>query len=381
MVERPYFLEPGSIREDWRLGVAAMFAAGDGVKAAPGVLTGMGVSQTATTASGSVLVGAGWCVNQATSATGGAFLECLDSQATLDVFGAQPPESSARNDLIVYQSEASPRLRVIPGTASATPTDPAVPAQAVVLARVRVKAASAYGATPAIVAGDIDDLRTYTSLSGKAPVMQVFNASGTWNKPPGCVGVRVQVVGGGGAGGGAVATASVRSSVGGGGGAGGYAESVLRAADVADTVTVTVGAGGAGSAGNPGGDGGASSFGAYLSAAGGQGGRTATPNLNGTGNAFGGVGGTASGGQIVAPGSGGGGAFATALGTGDSTSCMSGNGGASYFGGGGAGVGSSSAGVPGSVGGGGGGAGSRTGSAAQAGGDGGRGLVVVTALF
>ncbi|MGW6295178.1 glycine-rich domain-containing protein, partial [Streptomyces sp. NPDC055058] len=78
------------------------------------------------------------------------------------------------------------------------------------------------------------------------PVRQVFTASGTWSKPDGAKWLRVQVLGAGGGGGGVPGTTSSTAAAGGGGGGGGYAESIIAAASVGESVAVTVGAGGAG---------------------------------------------------------------------------------------------------------------------------------------
>lgn len=298
MAERPYLLESGSILEDARLGVGGLFApASDGVQVVPGVLSGLAVAQTAT-ASGSVTVAAGRCVNQASSAVGGAFVETNDASKTVDVLSVNPAESSPRNDLIVYESGLAlgGRIRVVKGTANATPVDPAVPAQATVLARIRVKSATDYGGNEVIINADIDDLRTYTSHAGKPPQVSVFSAGGTWTKPAGCTYIHVFAVGGGG-GGGTGGGATSGQAQGAGGGGGGYCESILKASDVTDSVTVTVGAGGSGGAedGDPGGN---STFGSYLTAGGGNGGVWMAATT-GDAAAQGGLGGTASGGNVL----------------------------------------------------------------------------------
>ena len=103
-----------------------------------------------------------------------------------------------------------------------------------------------------------------------------FTASGTWTKPAGLdldTMVLIEVWGGGGGG----------HGNGGGGGGGGYNRRWLRAADVPSSVAVTIGAGGTGGAqgANNGAAGGTTSFGALLSATGGQEGATSTGGAGG----------------------------------------------------------------------------------------------------
>jgi hypothetical protein len=91
--------------------------------------------------------------------------------------------------------------------------------------------------------------------------MQVFTSSSTWNRPAGITRILVRLTGAGGGG----------SGHGEGGGAGGYAEKVIDVTGIS-SVAITVGTGGGGSyySGAAGG-GGTTSFGAYLSATGGNG--------------------------------------------------------------------------------------------------------------
>jgi hypothetical protein len=135
------------------------------------------------------------------------------------------------------------------------------------------------------------------------PTTQVFNATGTWTKPAGCIAVGVRVLGGGGSAGGCAATAGGQISLSGAGGGGGYAEALFDATALAATETVTVGAGGTGSAAgaNAGNSGGTSSFAtgkAYVvqgnGGSGGAGGGAGT----GSGNIAGGIGGAAAGGYF-----------------------------------------------------------------------------------
>lgn len=98
-----------------------------------------------------------------------------------------------------------------------------------------------------------------------------FLASGTWTKPDGAVWVYVECIGGGGSG-----RFDTDSTTGGGGG--GYNNGWLLAADITDSVAVTVGAGGIAitstSTPTSGNNGGSSSFGAYITAPGGGGGNS-----------------------------------------------------------------------------------------------------------
>jgi hypothetical protein len=141
--------------------------------------------------------------------------------------------------------------------------------------------------------------------------IQVFTSNGTWTRPSGITRIRVQLVGGGGGG----------TGHGEAGGSGGYAERYL---DVTSTssVGVTVGGGGGGvNYHNIGGGGATTSFGAFLSASGGEGARN-------VGGHCGGRPGIGSGGDVNLYGGGGAG------------HCLHGGGlgGFSYFGGSGIGV-------------------------------------------
>ena len=77
------------------------------------------------------------------------------------------------------------------------------------------------------------------------PTTQIFTASGTWNRPTGCVTVDVTVVGPGGGGGG---SSNNNGTAGGGGGAGGTARALIDVSGIA-TSTITVGTGGGGGSG------------------------------------------------------------------------------------------------------------------------------------
>lgn len=137
-------------------------------------------------------------------------------------------------------------------------------------------------------------------------LIQVFTATGTWNRPNGVRAARVRVIAGGGGSGGVVG-AGTGAACSAGGGGGGYAEQYISAANLLSSETVTVGTGGAAGASgnNAGGTGGTSSFGAHCSATGGTGGaggpNTTTTNSNTPGN-----GGAGSGGDLNVTGGAGG---------------------------------------------------------------------------
>jgi len=137
-------------------------------KAAPGVLTGLVVGQT-TTASGSVVIGAGAGVAQSATLDGASVL-VNDSPLTLDVFTANPVGGLGRNDIVVFDA-ATAAISVVAGSPNATPTDPSIPTTAIPLARLR-HAASA----TTIPTSKVDDLRVKTSLFGGAD--ENFNVLG-----------------------------------------------------------------------------------------------------------------------------------------------------------------------------------------------------------
>jgi hypothetical protein len=146
----------------------------------------------------------------------------------------------------------------------------------------------------------------------------VFGSTAIFTVPTGVTLVRATVVGAGGGGGGTNGTYGAA-----GGGAGGFASGTFRVTP-GSAITVTVGAGGAsGLIGASAGNGGTSSFGAFCSATGGQGGLFVN-----TAATLGGSGGTGSGGDLM--GSGGYGADGQ-----NGSAILAGNGGTSLMGGGG----------------------------------------------
>lgn len=207
-------------------------------------------------------------------------------------------------------------------------------------------------------------------LSSDSP--RVYTSNNTWAKPTGLLYAVVEVIGGGGAGGGAAATGASDYSAGGGGAGGGYSKKKILAADLAASVSVTVGAGGTGSSGASGGTGGTSSFGSHLQATGGSGGAASSASST---LAFlqGGTGGVGSSGNVNAAGDTGSPGVRNSL-------PFGGGGGGTHMGGGGAG-GVTAAAYNGPAGAayGGGGAGSANAASqsARAGGAGAAGVVIV----
>jgi hypothetical protein len=187
------------------------------------------------------------------------------------------------------------------------------------------------------VGGDFRILTAVLGTTDQRNFYFLFTSSGTFNLPAGLdddrmVHVELWAAGGGGARG---------SASQGGGGGGGYLRASFRAVDVPSTVAVTVGAGGIGRTATTGVGtaGGASSFGALLSAAGGQGGDGSDGGSGGgtsggvSGTPFAGYGDSgASGGYggsggSTSHGGGGGGGGASGSGTNGGTSLWGGNGG------------------------------------------------------
>lgn len=164
----------------------------------------------------------------------------------------------------------------------------------------------------------------------KSVKLQTFVAGGTYTPSAGVLFAIVEAQAGGGGGGGANGNAAIAT----GGGAGSYSRSILTAATIGASQTVTIGAAGTGgsAAGGTGGTGGATSLGSLVTTNGGVGGigSTSASSQYATAGVAGGAVGT---GDITIAGMSGGSAFAGNNGPG-----LSGVGGNSMFGFGGAAV-------------------------------------------
>ncbi|MGW1212385.1 hypothetical protein ACWD5F_22500 [Streptomyces sp. NPDC002499] len=171
--------------EDARLATSVLAAPGASpVQARSGIRPATadpGRVQPTATVSGKVTVSPFQGVIQGTRATAtGAYLVTLDQQKTLDALGTNPADSAnPRNDLIIARQRdaqygdttTAMTVELVKGTAAATPTDPAVTGDFIPLARLRV----AKNAT-SIGAGDIDDLRVWTT--GAGGILRVWGEAG-----------------------------------------------------------------------------------------------------------------------------------------------------------------------------------------------------------
>ena len=166
----------GETEAQWRQGQAYLFAQSSTGYASTGVLVGLGVSQTAT-ASGSVVIGLGAAIVQ-TSLTGGVSQLNSNADKTLDLLTGSPMGSLARNDLVIFNADTG-AIEAVIGTPNASPTDPNVSSNHIKLARIR-NAASA----TSIPNSSIDDLRTYTRISGTSAPWQDYTPI-LYNDPAG----------------------------------------------------------------------------------------------------------------------------------------------------------------------------------------------------
>jgi hypothetical protein len=155
--------------QELRLALGALFAPNGPLVARSGVRPGDDLLVTALgTPNMSVNVAAGQAVIQGTeSGTQGAAIVTNDGTVNLAIAAADA--TNGRRDLIVarWYSEtvalASRRfaLEVVTGSPAASPVDPTLPANSIVLARVTVAAAAA-----SIAGGAIADLRAFTAAAG-----------------------------------------------------------------------------------------------------------------------------------------------------------------------------------------------------------------------
>jgi hypothetical protein len=131
-----------------------------GATATTGVLSGLGVTQTAT-ASGVVNVAAGAGVIQ-DAILSGATPVVNNATVALDVFTSNPMTgvSNPRNDIVVF-NPLTESIQTVVGTPNASPPDPTVAATSLKLARLR----HAANATT-IPTAKIDDLRVFTGVQG-----------------------------------------------------------------------------------------------------------------------------------------------------------------------------------------------------------------------
>jgi len=158
--------------------------------------------------------------------------------------------------------------------------------------------------------------------------VRTFTATNVYVPTPGTQFAIVECVGGG-AGGGATAGTANDYFTGGGGGSGGYSRSVLTAAQIGTSQSITVGTAGNGQAGTAGLSGGPTAFGGLVIANGGIGGELSYVGLTAAG--MGGAGGTAGTGDVAAAGApGGNGIWSNVA----SAFTGGGEGGSSIFGGG-----------------------------------------------
>jgi hypothetical protein len=172
------------------------------------------------------------------------------------------PSSDDRIDVVTIDETGT--LSIIEGVEDATPAMPDIPVSVLPICAVYMRAGASY------IKDDDDsvngyiykDLRPFLVYSGKSPIIRVYTANDTWNKPNGLKYVKVKAVGGGQAGGQAPSTSlsPITYSKGKGGDSGVYAEKVIAESDLGDTESVAVGAGGVANDGA----GGQSNFGSHV---------------------------------------------------------------------------------------------------------------------
>lgn len=147
------------------LTVSALLPASSGVQVAGGVHPGAGTPLKVTSAGGmTTSVAPGYATAQGTvSGTQGAYRGALTTAGTLTHATSDP--ANPRNDLVVFvvvdngDNTSTATVQIVAGTPAASPSDPAVPANSVKLARVAIPA-------NASAVGTITDLRAFCAALG-----------------------------------------------------------------------------------------------------------------------------------------------------------------------------------------------------------------------
>ena len=155
-------------------GVSAFFydpgpsGTGSTIAVAGGVLGGAGLLVAASTGM-NITVSPGHFVTPNTGTpTAGAYVATLASQGTLTVTTADP--TNPRIDIVVAvvtdngDNTSSGAVKLVEGTAAASPSVPAAPANSIILAQIQVPAAET-----TVLAGDITDERPFTCAVGGIP--------------------------------------------------------------------------------------------------------------------------------------------------------------------------------------------------------------------
>lgn len=239
-------------------------------------------------------------------APGAGYSVTADTVALRDGYAHEASGADVNRRAFVLTVAGVPRFEVFnDGTVRLAPSVAAVRDALEIVGDVAVTNLAVSGAVtgPLAVAGALsaDTLSTtglaslgLLSVAGVAvkpqtmPDVQVFDITGTWNKPAGALFCVVEAQGAAGGGGAVVSALTGQAGAAGGGQGGQYCRSVLAASSLAAAVAVTVGAGGLG--GEPGEPvknglaGGSSSFGTHVVADGGAGGEEgAVTSGHGTG--------------------------------------------------------------------------------------------------
>ncbi|WP_105972676.1 hypothetical protein [Streptomyces geranii] len=171
--------------EDARLATGVFAAPGAGpVQARSGIKPATGDPgrvQATATVSGKVTVAPFQGVIQGTRSTAtGAYLVTLDQSKTIDVLGTYPASTlNPRQDLIVARQRdtqygdatAGMTVELVKGTEAATPVDPTVTGDHLLLARIKVPKSAT-----TIANANIDDLRPWTTAAGG--ILRVWGEGG-----------------------------------------------------------------------------------------------------------------------------------------------------------------------------------------------------------